>query len=122
MIYKGINKALAGTKIFGASVTAAPCSEPYRVTENGSKYLRVAIVASTVTAGAGIAVKLQELLAGTWTDVAGKTVSVTGNGTFQLQLNPIDDKALLPLCDTIRVVITTGAGSAATINTVMYYG
>ena len=105
--------------VVGASQTNAPISLTFSVSKAGSLNILVAIQCSSVTAGAGITAKLQSSVTGAdWLD--GNSVSVTGNGWFYIRMNieVSADQAKLPLADLGRVVLTTGAGSAATIDAV----
>jgi hypothetical protein len=84
--------------------------------------LRVEIVASGVTAGAGITAIFQDSNDGiTW--VSGKTVAITTNATVSILVNPETeaDLAYLPFRAHGRVVITSGAGSAVTVDQLYIY-
>jgi len=112
------------TKVLGASLTNEAISNEIGLTYNGSLNLRVDVVTSAVTVGAGITVKLQ-MRSGNfeaWADVAGAnaSASVTAAGTFSMRQNVevAADQANMPLKKQVRVVATTGAGSAVTINEV----
>jgi hypothetical protein len=104
----------------GASASEV-VTEEFKLTPGAANNaMRVDVVASSVTASTGITAKLQQKVAGTYSDVA--TVSVTGNGTFSILLNGRDTGAsyfsLLPLSNLARVLLTTGAGDTATIDNV----
>lgn len=108
--------ASPGTAI-GASVTNQAISNEFRITAGGARTLVVALKASGVTAGAGITAKLQTAVADyAWMD--SKTVAVTAAGEFYIKLmaETAADQTHLPLLGKGRVVITTGAGSALTID------
>jgi hypothetical protein len=110
---------LSNVTVIGASQTNTPISLTFSVSKAGSLNILVAIQCSAVTAGAGITAKLQSSVTGAdWLD--GNSVSVTGNGWFYIRMNieVSADQAKLPLADLGRVVLTTGAGSAATIDAV----
>lgn len=108
--------------IFGAGVTAVAASEEFRISHAGSLNLLVGIKCASVTAGAGITAKLQSSFYGQadadWQD--GNSVSVTGNGWFYIRMSiqVSSDQTKLPLADVGRIVVTTGAGSAATVTAV----
>lgn len=112
------------TKVLGASLTNEQISREIGLTSEGSKNLRIDVVTSAVTVGAGITVKLQ-MRSGNfepWADVAGAnaTAAVAAAGTSSLRQNVeiAADQANMPLKKMIRVVATTGAGSVVTINEV----
>jgi len=109
--------------VFGASVTAIQVGKVFQVTSGGSLSIRIDLVADTVTAGAGITWKLQSMSgvdkdgADNWIDASG-TVDITAAGSTTLALNvqnTASDEQYLPLRPTARIVITTGAGSAVTV-------
>jgi hypothetical protein len=104
----------------GASATVAVTKE-VRVTPGGAnEALRVDVVCSSVTASSGITAKLQQDIAGTWTDVTGLSVAVTGNGTFSFLMNARSTAAgyfsSLPLSNKVRLVMATGVGDAVTVD------
>jgi len=110
-----------GAKTLGASITNEPVSEVFKVTPGGAnEAMRVDLVVSDVTASTGITAKLQQKIVDSFSDVA--TVSITGNGTFTILINARNDSAgyysLLPLSNLGRVVISTGAGDAVTVDNV----
>lgn len=113
---KSILKAPA---VLGASITAQELAV-FGVSGQGSRSLRVNLKAESVTAGAGITVSLQHLIAGTYVPLASSnaSVAVTGNGVFSIRLDVAKsgDQVDMPLSNQVRVVITTGAGSAVTIS------
>lgn len=123
MAYSGKNITKSSLAALGASLTDEAVSDTVKLwSEAGALALRVDIKASSVTAGAGITAKIQELKAGlTWADV--KSVAITTNGIVSIKINGYqsDDKALVPLADQIRVVVSTTAGSAVTIDAVVVY-
>ncbi len=110
---------VSNVTVVGASQTNAPISLGFAVSKAGSLNILIAIQCSAVTVGAGITAKLQSSVTGAdWMD--GNTVSVSGNGWFYIRMNieVSADQAKLPLGDLGRVVLTTGAGSSATIDAV----
>lgn len=107
----------------GASVTAEAISKAFHISAGGSLNIRIDLVADTFTAGAGITFKLQTSSGvdkdgvQNWIDASGN-VSITAAGSYSLALNIEDvtnDEQYLPLRPMGRVVITTGAGSAVTV-------
>lgn len=108
------------SQIVGAAATNSPISREFPISFNGSLNILVGIKCESVTAGAGITAKLQSSILGgadaDWLD--GNSVSVTGNGWFYIRMNiqVSADQAKLPLADVGRLVLTTGAGSAATVS------
>lgn len=112
------------TLTLGASVTNEPVSNEIALTSQGSKNLRVDVVTSAVTAGAGITLKLQHRSGNfeAWADLAGANASaaVAAAGTSSLRQNVevAADQPNMPIKKMVRVVATTGVGSALTINEV----
>ena len=106
----------------GASLTASPVSQEFRISHSGSLNILVGIQCSGVTAGAGISAKLQSSILGgvsaDWQD--GNSVAITGNGWVYIRMNvqTSTDQAKLPLADVGRLVVTTGVNSAVTISQV----
>lgn len=113
-----IDVTLANEQVIAASQTNAPISKPFSITAGGSRNMVVAIKASAVTAGAGITAKLQSGIRSTFFD--SKTGAITTNGWIFIKLNVevTADQTFLPLLDVGQVVLTTGAGSTATIDVV----
>lgn len=105
--------------VVGASATNTPISKTFTITSGGSTSLVVAIKASSVTAGAGITAKLRTGI-GNNTPVDSKTAAITADGIvlIKLNINIAADQTHLPLLSIGEVVLTTGAGSAATIDAV----
>jgi hypothetical protein len=103
---------------YGASLTNAPISREYPITASGSRACAIKLVASAFTAGAGISLKLQTACGSDWVDV--KSVSVSGTGATYLRLLDVvsADQSVLPLLLKGRLVITTGAGSSITVDTI----
>lgn len=112
------------TQTFAAGVTASPISKEFAISYAGSKNILVGIRATGVTVGSGITAKLQHSIVGTsgeeaWID--GNTAAITVAGWVYIRMNieNTTDQATMPLADVGRVVITTAAGAAVTINEVM---
>ena len=103
----------------GAAATDRALSREFPISAKGSLNLLVGLKCASVTVGGGITAKLQSSILGgaeaDWLD--GNTVSITGNGWFYIRMNVqvAADQAKLPLADVGRLVLTTGAGSAATV-------
>lgn len=102
----------------GASVSNTPVSREFPIYSGGALNLVVAIDTSTTTVGAGITAKLQTAIGDGWED--SKTVAVTTDDRYyiKLQTTATADQTFLPLLSKGRVVVTTGAGSAVTIDAV----
>ena len=102
-------------KAVGASATNAVISKEYGVTAGGAMACAVKVTLSGVTVATGIKAKLQSAIGSDWVDA--KDVNVTGNGSVYIKLHygHADHKDLLPLLNKGRVVLTTGAGDAATV-------
>ena len=106
-------------QVVGASITNGAISREFPISAKGSLNLLVGLKCASVTAGAGITAKLQSSILGgadaDWID--GNTVAITGNGWVYIRMNiqVSGDQAKLPLADVGRLVLTTGAGSAATV-------
>lgn len=104
----------------GASETNTVLGAKQFGVSDGSR-LRIDMIASAFTLGAGITLKLQVSPgldangAAIWVDA--KTAAVTATGATTITLNPevAGDQAFLPLPTIARVVVTTGAGSALTV-------
>jgi hypothetical protein len=113
------NVVLSGLVPLGASQSNAPVSNVFSLSAGGAiDGLVIALSCSGVTAGAGITAKLQSGLNGTFYD--SKTVAITGNGVFFITLlgNKAADQTYLPLLAAGQVVVTTGAGSAVSVDMV----
>jgi hypothetical protein len=119
--------------VLGAAETNTVVSTEVQLMGPGV-YLRCEFTASSVTAGAGITAKLQHKSAGTWTDVTGATAAITTNASSAILVHPHPITAgtttdnpvygawvtQYPLGTQVRLVVTTGAGSAATITNVRF--
>lgn len=108
----------------GASATDSVISKEFNITPADSLNFTARIKCSSVTAATGITIKLQESANGgtTWEDVGNRAqVSVSGNGWVEIAIVNTDssDAAQLPLLNRLRLTITTGAGDAATIDSVL---
>jgi len=98
----------------GASETNLAISENFSITAGGSKHLVVSIECSGVTVAVGITAKLQSATNAGSSFEDAKTVAITGNDTFYIKFDKDVDTDLL--LSVGRVVITTGAGDAVTID------
>jgi hypothetical protein len=114
-----LKSILKSTVVLGASVTAQELGT-FGVSGQGSRSLRVNLKAESVTAGAGISVSLQHLIAGTYVALASSnaSVAITADGVYSIRLDVAKaaDQVDMPLSNQLRVVITTGVGSAVTIS------
>jgi phage-related protein len=113
-----VSLPLAPTTV-GASQTNVAVSKRFAITAGGSTNMVVAIKTSSVTAGAGITAKLRTSI-GDNTAVDSKTASITADGIayIKLNVNISANQTYLPLLSIGEVVLTTGAGSTATIEAV----
>ena len=111
-------------KVLGASLTNEVLTGDISLTAGGStKSVRFEVVTAAVTVGAGITLAAQSQLAdGTWVAVSGLSASVTAAGCSVLSMNANSAAgiAAMPLAKLMRVVVTTGAGSAVTVNSVRF--
>lgn len=109
---------LAASLAYGASLTNQPVTKEYRISAGGALNCVLKVVASSTTVSTGITAKLQTALGSDWVDA--KTVTISGNGAFYIKLQAAvaGDQAYLPLLNRGRVVLTTGAGDAVTIDSV----
>lgn len=109
--------SLSNPPVVGASATNTPISSTFTITAGGSTSMVLAMSASSVTAGAGITAKLRTRI-GPQVAVDSKTVAITGNGIvyIKLDVNIVADQTHLPLLSIGELVVTTGAGSAVTID------
>lgn len=124
---KEINFKTGASLVVGASETALPISKEFVMSYEGAQFLKVIVVADSVTAGAGITWTMQQWLGldedgnDEWAACgAPKTVSITADGvtTMTWNNNLAADAAYLPFTNKARIVITTGVGSAVTIERV----
>jgi hypothetical protein len=110
----------AGAQTVGASQTDTPISlEGWPITAGGAtKGLVVKVKVSSVTASTGITAKLQTAIGDDYED--SKTVDIDDDGSFYIRLLPTvsGDQTYLPLLNKGRVVLTTGSGDTATIESV----
>jgi hypothetical protein len=109
-----------GLSAFAANQAYTPISENFPIGADGGCRLVIGVQVTASTIAAAVTVKLQTSIdAGaaspTWTDA--KTATVAGDGwTFiKLLAEVAGDQTYLPLGTTGRVLITTGAGDAATV-------
>lgn len=109
--------SLPSVPVVGASATNTPISNTFTITAGGSASMVLAIQASAVTVGAGITAKLRTRI-GQQVAVDSKTVAITANGIayIKLNVNISADQTHLPLLSIGELVVTTGAGSAVTID------
>ena len=122
--YSPTDKKIAGLQPIGASESEVLVGS-LGLSAGGSRHLRIDIAVSSVTVTTGITAKLQMAPRGgdTFTDLAGAnaSVAITGNGVFSLTqaVERAADQANMPLMKNIRVVITTQAGDAVTVDNVL---
>ena len=101
----------------GASETDTPITVPFRASAEDSMAMIVNVVCTSVTVTNAITANLQDSYdAGTtWADV--KTVAISGNGTFEIEVNAFDgsDTIMHPL---LRVTVDSGADDAVDVDNV----
>lgn len=101
----------------GASETDTPVTVPFRASHEDSMAMMVNVVCTSVTVTNAITANLQDSYDGgtTWADV--KTVAISGNGTFEVEVNAWDgsDTIMHPL---LRVTIDSGVGDAVDVDNV----
>lgn len=105
-----------GLAAIGASATNQVISEIFPITAGGARMMVVKLKVSGVTLATAITAKLQTGIDQEFVD--SKTVSITANGNFYIKLmaETAADQTFLPLLRSGQIVITTGAGDAATID------
>lgn len=113
-----------GASVIGAGVTKQAVSKPEGsgLTSGGSKHFRVNVKVTDVTVATGITLILQHLIIDEWKDLAGAnaSVAVTADGTYSLTqaVERSADQPNMPVSKQIRVVCSTGAGDAVTVQQV----
>lgn len=111
------NKEFSKPQVIGANETDVVVSDIQLISCDDSLTSTFTIEASSVTSASGITLQLQESHRkdATYVDVSGASVAITGNGSFDIVFNEVDgaNRALKPF---IRMVITTGAGDAVTVD------
>lgn len=107
-----------GLAALGASLTDSAISEIFPITAGGARMMAIKIKASAVTVGGGITAKLQSGINQEFVD--SKTVAIAANGNVYIKLlaEAAGDQTFLPLLRSGRIVITTGVGSAVTIDSI----
>lgn len=106
--------------VLGASETDTVVSNTIRMSAEDSKFMLIRLAVDTTTVATGITANLQHSWDGgtTWEDLgSGAQVSITGDGTFQIEHDyaASNNSLAWPLA---RVVVSTGAGDAATVDNV----
>lgn len=111
---------LSPGKVVGASQTNTPITlDGWPITAGGAtRGFVVKLKVSAVTVGTAITAKLQTAIGADWVD--SKTVAVSATGDFYIKLLPTvsGDQTFLPLLNKGRVVLTTGSGDTATVDSV----
>ena len=119
--YTTAEQVLSPKIAVAASQTNKVVSKVFSVSMEGSRHMRVKVTTSATTVAAAINFKLQQATGEADTFITTtKSTSITGNGDFYLTLNAevSGDQAELPLMPIARIVVTTGAGDAVTIDNV----
>ena len=109
-----------GAITLGASETDTVVSEVFDMSNEDSKYSLIRLDTSSVTVTNAVTANLQHSWDGgtTWEDIgSGVQVSITGNNTYQMELDysAANSSLAWPLA---RVVVTTGVGDACTVDAV----
>ena len=104
----------------GASETNTVVSREFPITGGGSRQLVARVKTSATTVAVGITFGIQSSMDGSVWVKAAKTTAITGDGNFTLSLiaELAGDQASLPLLPRARIVVTSGAGDAVTIDNV----
>lgn len=110
---------------FGASETESELVR-FSLSYESSLNLRVDLLASSVTSSTGITAKLQHrTTGGAYEDLAtsNSSVAIAADGTHSITLHiqRSGDQADMPLRKACRLVMTTGAGDAVTIDDVIVH-
>lgn len=111
----------SAAQVVGASVTAQAVTNIFNMSSEDAKYFRAVLEVSGVTVGAGITASLQHTYkkTATFKELSPAiSVSITGNGEFELEfdVSEANNKPTWPLA---QIVITTGVGSAITVDNVI---
>jgi hypothetical protein len=102
-------------RVVPASQTNLVVSNDFPITAGGAtRGFCLKLKVSAVTVAAAITAKLQTAIGDDWVD--SKTVTVTADGSFYIKI--LADNTYMPLLNKGRLVITTGAGDTATIDSV----
>lgn len=111
----------SGNSSLGESLTNKVISKEFRIGASGATKLVVAIKASGVTSATGITAKLQTAAGTDMGFEDSKTVTISGNDVYYIKLlaEASGDQTYLPLLSVGRVVVSTGAGDAVTIDKVL---
>lgn len=111
---------LGPSQVVGASATDTPISKEFKITSAGARMLVAAVKVSAVTVTTGITAKLQTTM-GELSYVDSKTATISSNGTVYIKLlaENSSDQTYLPLLNKGRIVLTTGTGDTATIDSVL---
>ena len=107
----------------GASETNFEVAE-FSIEFESSLNFRASIEVSDVVVATGISIKLQHKpVGGSYTDLASGNASVVvaGNGVVSINLNKENatDIADMPLHQSCRLVISTGAGDSVNVNRIL---
>ncbi len=101
----------------GASETNTVITNPFRASHEDSMAMMVNVVCTSVSVTNAITANLQDSIDGgtTWADV--KTVTISADGTFEIEVNAWDggDTIMHPL---LRVTVDSGASDAVDVDNV----
>jgi hypothetical protein len=110
--------SLAAPLAVGASATNAVVSREFPVTAAGALNMVVALDVSAVTVATGITAKLQSAIGSVWVDAKTASITTAGRVYIKLNIEVSGDQTHLPLLSKARLVISTGAGDAVTVDKV----
>lgn len=114
VLYKGQQQ------VVGESKTDAPLSGPNPIQISDPLNVIVDIVVSAIVVAVGVTAKLQTQAGdGAWQDSKTLALTTTGTKTIKITQADADDAAYLPIRPKMRVVVTTGAGDAVTVDSVI---
>ena len=102
----------------GASETDTVLTSEFKISHEDSMALLVRLDTSAVTVTNAITAKLQSSFNGGTTWVDSNTVSITGNDSYQIEINAYQGTPDVILWTLARVVITSGVSDAATVDNV----
>ena len=102
--------------VVAASQTAQQVSEQFTVEDIQTLYFKVRAKVASVTAGAGISMIVQQRISDEDTWATAGTAAITAAGMVEVLFNNTASQTNLPLLPQLRVVCTTGVGSAVTFS------
>lgn len=105
-----------GTSTLSANMSAVQVGNTFPLTSSGATNALVIAINCSSIAGT-VTFQLQTAIAGSFTNVTGKTATGTNGWAYiKLHHNVSGDAALMPLLDVARIIVTTDGSGAGTIN------